>query len=145
MNRIMLVASIVAALVLGASRRASAQDVIVIVNDAAPATSLTVDELGRVFQKERVRWANGLTLEPVDLADSHSARERFSRMVFGKSTAQVKSWWQTQVFAGRSVPPVELQTEAQVVEYVRLHAGAIAYVSSTTPVVDGVRRLRVAR
>jgi hypothetical protein len=57
----------------------------------------------------------------------------------------VKAWWQTQLFDGRTVPPVELATEEAVVTYVRLHAGAIAYVSSTARLGDGVRRLRVVR
>lgn len=72
-------------------------------------------------------------------------RERFSQMVFDKTTAQVKAWWQTQLFSGRSVPPIELTSDARVVEYVQLHAGAIGYVSSYTPLPVGVRRLRVTR
>lgn len=143
MNRFVLAASLIASLAV--TQTARAQDLIVIVNDAVPVTSLTVDELGRVFQKERVRWSNGLTLEPVDLIEQANTRERFSRMVYNKTTAQMKSWWQTQIFAGRAVPPVELPTEAMVVEYVRSHAGAIAYVSANTWTGEGVRRIRLAR
>lgn len=143
MKRIIAAAAVLFTLALG--RTAQAQDVVIIVNDAVPATSLSIDELGRVFQKERVRWSNGLTLEPVDLIEVNNTRERFSRMVFNKSTAQMKSWWQAQIFAGRAVPPVELPTEAQVVEYVRSHAGAIAYVSTSTFTGEGIRRIRLAR
>lgn len=145
MKRCIGLTSLVLGLAFGATRQAGAQDVIVIVNDAVPSTSLSVDEIGRVFQKERARWPNGLTLEPVDLHETATVRERFSRMVFAKSTAQMKAWWQTQIFSGRTVPPVELPTEGQVVEYVRLHAGAIAYVSANVPLGEGVRRLRVVR
>ena len=143
MNRFILIATTF--LAFASASTARAQDLIVIVNDAVPVTSLTVDELGRVFQKERVRWSNGLTLEPVDLTEQATTRERFSRMVYNKTTAQMKSWWQAQIFAGRAVPPVELPTEAMVVEYVRSHAGAIAYVSANTFMGEGVRRIRLAR
>ena len=144
MNRFIIAASLCLTVALASTAQAQ-QDFIIIVNDAVPATSLSVEELGRVFQKERVRWSNGLTLEPVDLSEVAATRERFSRTVYNKSTAQVKSWWQTQIFSGRAVPPVELPTEAQVVEYVRSHAGAIAYVSPNPFKGEGVRRLRVAR
>ena len=145
MKRSILISFAVAGLALGSVRRGLAQDVTVIVNDAAPVTSLSMDEVTKVFQKVHVRWPNGLTVEPVDLSESNVVRERFSRMVFSKSTAQVKAWWQSQIFDGRTVPPVELSSEDEVVNYVRLHAGAIAYVSSSARLGDGVRRLRVVR
>ena len=141
----MLVLGTVVSLVMAGARQVLAQDVTVIVNDAAPVTSLSMDELGKVFQKQRLRWPNGLSVEPVDLAETNATRERFSHMVFAKSTAQMKAWWQTQVFDGRTVPPVEMANEDEVVNYVRLHAGAIAYVSPTARLGDGVRRLRVVR
>jgi ABC-type phosphate transport system substrate-binding protein len=144
MSRMIIIATLVLAL-FGATRRAGAQNVTIIVNDAVPVTSLSMDELARVFQKQRVRWDNGLTLEPVDLSPEAGVREHFTRMVFTRSTAQMKAWWQSQIFSGRAVPPVELSTESQVIEYVRLHAGAIAYVSPSTALVDGVHRLRVVR
>ena len=145
MKRIIVIATLALGVLAGGSRRASAQDVMVIVNDAAPVQSLSMEEVGKVFQKQRLRWPNGLTVEPVDLAEGHAVRDRFSRMVFAKTTAQVKAWWQTQLFDGRTVPPVELASEDEVINYVRLHAGAIAYVSPSARLGEGVRRLRVVR
>src|SRR4051812_12667288 len=106
MYRIMIVVLLIAGLIAGASRRASAQNVTVIVNEAAPATSLSMDEVAHIFQKERLRWPNGLTLEPVDLSEGNVVREHFTRMVFTKSAAQMKAWWQQQIFSGKAVPPV---------------------------------------
>jgi len=145
MKRMVILSALVLGMVLGVARRGAAQDVTVIVNDAVPVNSLSMDEVGKVFQKARMRWPNGLTLEPVDLAEGAAVRDRFSRMVFSKTTQQVKAWWQTQIFSGSSVPPVELASEQAVIDYVRLHAGAIAYVSSSMNLGEGVRRLRVVR
>jgi ABC-type phosphate transport system substrate-binding protein len=145
MHRTIVITALLLSIFAGAARRAGAQNVTIIVNDAVPATTLSMDEVARVFQKERVRWPNGLTTEPVDLAPEAGVREHFSRMVFTRSTAQMKAWWQAQIFSGRAVPPVELSNEAQVLEYVKLHAGAIAYVSPSTALVEGVHRLRVVR
>ena len=144
MSRKILVLGLIG-LLAGAAHGAQAQEVMVVVNDAAPNTSISATQLADIYQKKLSRWANGLSVEPVDLTDGAPVRERFSQMVFEKSTAQVKAWWQTQLFAGRAVPPVELTPDGRVVEYVQTHAGAIGYVRSTTPLVAGVRRLTVTR
>lgn len=136
-----------AALALSAvtAATAAAQSYVVVVNDAVPATSLAATELEKVFERTATRWPNGVLAEPVDEADGSALRERFSQDVFHKSTTQMKAYWQTQIFSGRTVPPLELQTEQAVLAFVQTHAGAIAYVASATPLPEGVRRLRVDR
>ena len=71
------------------------------------------------------------------------AREEFSQAVIGKSTAEVKAYWQTVIFSGRGVPPMEAPSEQAVVQFVRTTPGAIGYVSATTPLAQGVRAVRV--
>lgn len=132
-------------LMLSFARVAQAQDFIVIVNEANPSPGISSTELGRVFQKQATRWSNGLTTEPVDLAEGSMLRERFTRTVFARSTAQIKAWWQSQMFSGRGVPPAELATEAQVIEFVQRNGGAIGYVSAGTRLPEGVKRLPVGR
>ena len=85
-----------------------------------------------------------LEVEPVDQTDDSPIRERFSRDVLGKTVAQSKSYWQSQVFSGRAVPPVEMTSDARVLDYVRLHTGAVGYVSAGARLPEGVRRLNVA-
>jgi len=143
MTRIFRILMVALGVSLGAAATAAAQDYVVIVNDAVPATSLSVEELGRVFQKRSLRWPGGLTAEPVDQAENAAVRERFSQDVFRKSTAQMKAFWQTQIFSGRGVPPVEAASDQAVITYVQSHAGAVGYVSASTPLPSGVRRLRI--
>ena len=140
MNRILK--TLVLALVFGAARLA-AQDFAVIVNEAVPLTSVTTEDLSRLFQKRATRWANGLSAEPVDQTEQAGVRERFSQAVFAKSVDQVKTWWQTQIFSGRGVPPVELSGDQAVIGFVQSHAGAVGYVSAAATLPAGVKRLRV--
>ena len=144
MSRKILVLGLLGLLSLTA-KAAQAQEFMVVVNDAAPNSSVSASQLAEIFQKKLSRWSNGLSVDPVDLAETAPERERFSQTVFEKSTAQVKAWWQTQLFAGRAVPPVELSNDGRVMEYVQTHAGAIGYVRTTTALVAGVRRLTVTR
>ncbi len=139
--------TIVLALALSAATAgaAVAQSYVVVVNEAVPATSLASTELQKVFQRTASRWPNGVLAEPVDEAESSNLRERFTQDLFHKSTAQMKAYWQTQIFAGRTVPPLELQDEQAVLTFVQTLAGAIAYVAAATPLPEGVRRLRIDR
>ncbi len=129
---------------LGVAATAAAQAYAIVVNDAVPAVRLSATELGRVFEKRATRWPNGLEVEPVDQSDDSPLRERFSRDVLGKTVAQSKSYWQSQVFSGRAVPPVEVTSDARVLEFVRLHTGAVGYVSQGARLPEGVRRLNVS-
>ena len=142
MSRCLAAALVLSAATAGA---AAAQNYVVVVNDAVPATSLASAELVRVFQRSASRWPNGVLAEPVDEAENSSLREKFTQDMFHKSTAQMKAYWQTQIFQGNTVPPLELASEQAVLSYVQTHAGAIAYVASATPLPEGVRRLRVDR
>jgi ABC-type phosphate transport system substrate-binding protein len=116
---------------------------VVIVNEANYLTSLSAQEVARLFTKQTVRWTTGQAVTPVDLRADAPAREQFSRDVMGKSTAEVKAYWQTIIFSGRGIPPMEAPSEATVVQFVRATPGAIAYVSASTQLGDGVRVVRV--
>jgi len=130
---------------LAGARAANAQDFMVIVNEANPSPGISSSELARVFQKQATRWSNVLTTEPVDLAEGTVLRDRFTRQVFARTTAQIKAWWQSQMFAGRFLPQAEVATENQVVEFVQRNGGAIGYVSLGTRLPEGVKRLPVGR
>ena len=64
-------------------------------------------------------------------------------MVHGKKVSSVKSYWQTMIFSGRATPPPELDSDRQVLDYVRGKPGAIGYVSAGATLGNGVKALRV--
>ena len=41
----------------------------------------------------------------------------------------MRSYWQQVIFSGRDVPPPELSGDGSVLEDVKIHAGAVGYVS----------------
>lgn len=144
MRSIRLLCAVLAVVVAGSTRLA-AQDrsYVVIVNESNYVTSVSTDELSRLFMKKTVRWTTGQTVMAVDLSENSPARAGFSEDVHHKSTSEVKSYWQTVIFAGRGIPPMEAPSETAVVQFVRANAGAIAYVSASTPLLQGVRAVRV--
>src|SRR2546430_11427052 len=72
--------------VLGAPPAAAQQTgYVVIANEANGVSTLSADELSRVFLKKTRRWTNGLDVVPVDLSESAPAREAFSTAVHRKA------------------------------------------------------------
>ena len=122
---------------------AQGRQYIVVVNAANPVSVLSEEELSRLFLKKTIRWPNGDDATPVDLSEQAVIRESFSRDLFHKSVEAIKAYWQSLLFSGRGVPPVELASEDAVLAYVRANAGAVGYVSAGATLGTGVRRVQI--
>jgi ABC-type phosphate transport system substrate-binding protein len=116
----------------------------VIVNPNNPLASVDRALLQDAFLKKITRWPNDTVIHPVDQVSSSSVRSSFSRDVVGRSVAAVKAYWQQRIFAGRDIPPIEVENDARVVEYVRAHEGAVGYVSGTAA-LEGAKEIAVSR
>jgi hypothetical protein len=101
----------------------------VVVHPTNPESLATRQLVSDVFLKKVSRWPNGEPIRPVDLALGSAVREVFSQNVLRRSAAAVRSYWQQRIFTGRGVPPPEVASDADVLRYVREHAGGIGYVS----------------
>jgi ABC-type phosphate transport system substrate-binding protein len=108
----------------------------VIVHATNPQTSLSRAELSSLFLKKTATWSNGRAAVPVDLVEGSPVREAFTGSVHLKPVAAIKAYWRQQIFAGRSVPPLELRSEAEVVAYVKDDAAALGYVGPDYPTRD---------
>ena len=121
-----------------------AQDFSVIVNVSNPVSTLSKDEVAKLFLKKTVSWGSGQTASPVELPPSAKVRELFAREVLNKSVAQVRSYWQQQIFSGRDVPPPEKPSEDDVLAFVRANPNAIGYVSRSANIGRGVKVISIA-
>jgi ABC-type phosphate transport system substrate-binding protein len=116
-------------LLVASGRRASGRDggYQIIVHPESPVRELSRSFLRDAFLKRTNRWSHGPTIRPVDLVPRAPVREVFTRDVLGRAVAEVKRYWQQQIFSGKNVPPPELESEAEVLAYVLKHTGAIGY------------------
>lgn len=112
---------------VSAAPRADDGDVVVIVHPDNPATSVDRDFLRDAFLKKRTAWGNRQTIRPIDLPPSTEARERFTHDVIKKSKAQLRSYWNQQIFSGKGVPPPTAKSVAAAIAYVLANPGAVAY------------------
>jgi ABC-type phosphate transport system substrate-binding protein len=102
----------------------------VIVHPSNPVASLDRKFLADVFLKRSAIWPGGEAIRPVDLAPNSVVRRQFTGDVLRRSVEAVRVYWQQRIFAGRELPPPELDGDEDVVKYVLRHEGAIGYVSA---------------
>jgi ABC-type phosphate transport system substrate-binding protein len=92
---------------------------------------------------EKVTDLDGHVVHPIQLTSKLPAGERFVREVIRKSPAQLKSYWNQQIFSGKGVPPPEADSAAAAITYVVEHPGAISYIpSNVDPGAARVVRLK---
>ena len=77
----------------------------VIVNPSNPMTSISYENVSRIFLKKTTKFPNGLSASPVDLPGDSAIREHFSNDVLGKPASAVEAYWKPLIFSGRDVPP----------------------------------------
>jgi len=115
----------------------------VIVNSGVAVSSLSPKEISQILLKKTTAWPSGLRITPVNLGVDHPTREAFSRAIHGKGAQPIERRWETLIFSGMGVPPLKLDTEADVVAFVRNNADAIGYVAADTPLPPEVKVLEI--
>ena len=114
----------------------------IIINQNNPTDSLTKSQISKLFLKKVTQWDSGYKVFPVDLTENNDARRDFSMKIHGKAVSAIKSYWQQQIFSGRSVPPPEKISDREIIEYISANANAIGYVSKDAD-INNVKVLNV--
>ena len=114
----------------------------VIVNASNPVKSLSRTQLAAMFLKKVEAWETGALVVPIDQPERAPVRREFSVDVIGKPPSAVKSYWNQLIFSGRSIPPAERLSDADVINFVKSTPSAVGYVSASAP-TKGVKVLTV--
>ena len=117
----------------------------VVVNAANPVSTLTREQLSRLFLKKVTSWQNGRAVQIVDQQEESEVRKQFTREIHGRQVTSVKSYWQQMIFSGRDVPPPEKASDAEVLAFVAANPNAIGYVSAAAPSAPSVKAIEVAQ
>jgi ABC-type phosphate transport system substrate-binding protein len=141
-SRILALVAVVAVWLCGSTRSIAADDRYeLIVNAENSVTEVDKDFVRDAFLKKSTSWGSGEALRPIDAPSKLAARDRFTQDVIRKTPAQLKNYWNQQIFSGKGVPPPEADSVAQILGYVLANPGAIGYV----PVGTDVRGAKVIR
>ncbi len=107
---------------------ASFADVVVIANKDMPITTLSSEEINRIYLGKTKFLPNGIKVIPVDQASGSSAREKFYTNVIKKSDTEVKSYWSRVIFTGQGYPPIQESDDSAVKDLVAKNPNCMGYV-----------------
>ena len=110
----------------------------VITHPDNPVTSLSKTQVSKILLKKVSKWDDGRLVQAVDQGGKGPIREAFTKEIHGRSVSSIQRYWQRKIFSGDEVPPPELASDREVVEFVSQNVGAIGYVSSDAS-LDGVK------
>jgi ABC-type phosphate transport system substrate-binding protein len=116
--------------VWAAAARVRAQDpnaVVVIGHAGVPKVDAAL--LQRLYTGRAIEVANSV-VTVVNLGPGHPTRERFLAQVLALDNERYVAYWTVRRHIGKGIPPRELRSAAEVIEFVQSTPGAIGYVSA---------------
>lgn len=114
------------ALLLAAGAHA---DVVVIVSAKSTITSLTAEQISKIFLGKVNAFPNGERAIPVDQLEGNAVRDEFYSKVSNKSASQLTAYWAKVIFTGDGQPPKRLEGNVAVRTSVANHPNTIGYVN----------------
>lgn len=109
-------------------------EVAVIVHPSSSITSMTDDEVSRLFLGKSNNFPGGGQAVPLNQDEGSPVRDKFNEAVCKKNSSQYKAYWSQLVFTGKGTPPKDSGKDAAVKALVAGNSNMIGYVDSS--VVD---------
>jgi ABC-type phosphate transport system substrate-binding protein len=108
-----------------------AQNFTIVGNNTGFKTT-TTKNLKAIFKGKYSTWKNKegvIIVLPSTKSDNAAAVAKY---LYNTTVTGMQKYWLAQVFQGRSNPPVFLETDAEIVSYVKKNTGAVGIVRAST-------------
>jgi ABC-type phosphate transport system substrate-binding protein len=107
--------------------------------------TLSFNEVVSIFKNGKSLWPNGQKVTIVLPSNKSEFAEKVASEVYGGSISSMQKFWLALVFQGRASPPVFLQTEEEIFDYVSKNPGSIGVVPKGHPNFPEKFRLTISR
>jgi len=115
-------------LMLFSHNKVYAAELLVIVSEQNPLTSISLTDIKKIYKMKRRVWPNGVPVRAANMRKDHPLRDTFSKQILGKRTAQMEVFYLKMALTGRGQPPYIANSNTEVIAFVRSHDGAIGYI-----------------
>ena len=121
----------IAAVALSLATTAAYADVVVVVAAKSSVTSMTPEQVSKIFLGKDDKFPNGEKAIPVDQFEGAAARNEFYTKVAGKDASQLKAYWSNLLFSGSSaIKPPKMVPDSDIVKKVVAGTpGQIGYIN----------------
>jgi hypothetical protein len=114
------------AVLLGLAGLANAEPVVV-VSAASTVKQLSQDEVINIFLGRYRKLPTGETAVPIDQPESSALRAEFYRRLVNKNLNQINAYWSRLIFSGRTAPPLQASSSAEVTSWLETSTTSVAY------------------
>ncbi|WP_039915002.1 type 2 periplasmic-binding domain-containing protein [Cellvibrio mixtus] len=106
-------------------------EIAVIVHPTLSVSSLTEDDVSRLFLGKAKSFPGGTQAVPINQNEGSAARDKFNESVCKKNASQYKAYWSQLVFTGKGTPPKDGGDDAAVKALIAANPNMIGYIDSS--------------
>lgn len=117
----------VAAILLGLSLPLKAE-IVVIANKDLSVTSLSRDDIYRIYLGKTKFLPNGTKVIPVDQKQGSTSRNQFYSNIIHKTETEIKKYWSQIIFTGQGTPPLQQDDDHAVKDLVAQDINCLGYI-----------------
>lgn len=99
-----------------------------VVDAASGVDQLTQEQVINIYLGRHRKLPTGVAAVPVDQPATESLRAQFYRKLVDKDVAEINAYWARLHFSGKTTPPVQATSSAEVLKRVIGKPGGIAYI-----------------
>lgn len=110
----------------------AADSVIIIVNKANPATSMSSRVLADYYKKKKTHWPNGMLVRFIDQKAGSPIRKTFLERFLRQTPHAIDLFWIGQKLYTGDSAPVQAPSDAMVIQMVASFDGGVGYVSPSS-------------
>ncbi len=100
----------------------------VIANKSNKQHAVTKKMVANMYLGKMKHFSNGRSVKPVDQPRGSQLRKKFYRAVLGMSESELNRYWAKRKYSGKGKPPMKLNTDAEILDWVASNPEAIGYI-----------------
>lgn len=105
-----------------------AAEPVVVVNARSGIPRLSKEEVINIFLGRYRGLPTGGVAVPIDQPENSSLRAEFYRKLVNKELNEINAYWSRLIFSGKTSPPNQAVSEAEVKQLLSARSGGIAYI-----------------
>ena len=110
---------------------AAQADIVVIANKMLPVTTMSRDEISRIYLGKTKFLPNGEKIVPIDQKQGTTSRSQFYGNILRKSETEIKSYWSRVTFSGQGNPPLQQDDDVAVKNLVAEDPNCLGYIDKS--------------
>lgn len=106
-------------------------EIVVIGNQLLPVTTLSRDEIYRIYLGKTKYLPNGAKIVPIDQKVGTASRSQFYSSILRKTETEIKSYWSRITFSGQGNPPAQQDDDIAVRNQVSEDPNCLGYIDKS--------------